>query len=165
MNERPPTLPIFGRGLRVDDQGVGLGPLQDRIAPPGQMVGRLGIGERERVGRVEVILVLLAARNDGIRKPMVQPFASGPYPAFPLLTENSPAAFRNVLSAARSFVESRPTSQRIITLNAWNEWTEGSYLEPDTTHGMAYLEAIRDVFASPAAVGETSLSPVNGQQL
>ena len=28
----------------------------------------------------------------------------------------------------------------------WTEWTEGSYLEPDTIHGMAYLEAIKEVF-------------------
>ncbi|MFA6816417.1 MAG: glycoside hydrolase family 99-like domain-containing protein [Lentisphaeria bacterium] len=31
----------------------------------------------------------------------------------------------------------------IITINAWNEWTEGSYLEPDTIHKTAFLEALR----------------------
>ena len=77
MNERAAPLPILGRGLRVDDKRIGLGPLQDRIAPTGQVVGSLCIRERERVGRVEVVLVLLAARHDRIRKPMVQPFASG----------------------------------------------------------------------------------------
>ena len=30
-------------------------------------------------------------------------------------------------------------------------WTEGSYLEPDTVYGMAYLEAIRDVFGENAS--------------
>lgn len=35
---------------------------------------------------------------------------------------------------------------KILSINAWNEWTEGSYLEPDVVNGYAYLEAIRRVF-------------------
>ena len=33
-----------------------------------------------------------------------------------------------------------------LYVNCWNEWTEGSYLEPDTVHEMQYLQAVKDVF-------------------
>jgi hypothetical protein len=47
---------------------------------------------------------------------------------------------------------SKPGGPRILNINCWNEWTEGSYLEPDTVHGLKYLEAVRAVFGSvPAA--------------
>ncbi len=33
----------------------------------------------------------------------------------------------------------------MIFIFAWNEWTEGGYLEPDEKHGYGYLEAIKKV--------------------
>jgi hypothetical protein len=37
----------------------------------------------------------------------------------------------------------------VLTLNAWNEWTEGSYLLAEKRTGTQYLEAIRAVFGRP----------------
>jgi hypothetical protein len=73
------------------------------------------------------------------------------YPFTPVLTGNTPAAFRAALQRAKSFLDRRSGQPKILTINAWNEWTEGSYLEPDTIYGMAYLEAIRAVFGEAKA--------------
>lgn len=68
------------------------------------------------------------------------------YPATPILSANTPAAFRKALEGARSLLD-ETAGPRILTINAWNEWTEGSYLEPDTVNGWGYLDAIREVFS------------------
>jgi hypothetical protein len=70
------------------------------------------------------------------------------YPWLPVLEGNTPAAFQEALQRARDFIDRHPRFPKLITINAWNEWTEGSYLLPDTHSGMAYLEAVRAVFGT-----------------
>lgn len=76
-----------------------------------------------------------------------RPFTNAGYPYTPVLTGNTPEAFQAALHAAREFLDQQLEQPLILTINAWNEWTEGSYLEPDTTHGLQYLEAIHAVFS------------------
>jgi len=68
------------------------------------------------------------------------------YPFTAVLADNTPDRFREALALTKERLAARAPKDRILTINAWNEWTESSYLEPDTQHGMGYLEAIRDVF-------------------
>jgi lipopolysaccharide biosynthesis protein len=54
----------------------------------------------------------------------------------------NPLSFRRWLSRAAA---AAAKSDRIVFVNAWNEWAEGAHLEPDARLGRANLEAVRDV--------------------
>ncbi len=68
------------------------------------------------------------------------------YPFMNTIGNNTPANFKTALQMTKDKLLADPNGPRILNINCWNEWTEGSYLEPDTINGMAYLEAVKDVF-------------------
>jgi lipopolysaccharide biosynthesis protein len=58
----------------------------------------------------------------------------------------SPVTFRSWLR--RSLIQDaakHPGQDRLTFINAWNEWAEGTYLEPDQRYGIGFLEAVRSV--------------------
>jgi hypothetical protein len=59
---------------------------------------------------------------------------------------NTPESFAALLSKAKQYADSHPEQPPLITVNAWNEWVEGSYLLPDMLNGFDYLEAVKSVF-------------------
>jgi hypothetical protein len=75
-------------------------------------------------------------------------FTNSGYPFTPVLEGNTPEKFEAALRQAKAFLDRSPGGPKTLTINAWNEWTEGSYLEPDTVTGMGYLEAIRNVYGA-----------------
>ena len=68
------------------------------------------------------------------------------YPYYPVYTGNTPEEFEKALIDMKAYLDTGNVNPKMCTINAWNEWTEGSYLEPDTVNGMGYLEAIKRVF-------------------
>lgn len=66
----------------------------------------------------------------------------------------TPELFRRHLTEAREFLAAHPPRspvERFVLVEAWNEWGEGSYIEPHQEFGFGYLDALREVFTTAAA--------------
>ncbi|MGH9380124.1 MAG: glycoside hydrolase family 99-like domain-containing protein [Thermoanaerobaculia bacterium] len=65
---------------------------------------------------------------------------------------NTPDLYRRWLENAARDTVSRfdDPDERLVFVNAWNEWAEGAYLEPNALHGYAYLQATRDALQAAA---------------
>jgi hypothetical protein len=59
-----------------------------------------------------------------------------------IFRDSTPELYESWLRALiRSAIDTCQGDERLVFVNAWNEWAEGSHLEPDQLWGRAYLEA------------------------
>jgi len=55
----------------------------------------------------------------------------------------TPDRFAAGLREMAQSITSKPGQERLLFLNAWNEWAEGNHLEPDQRYGLGHLEAVK----------------------
>lgn len=60
-----------------------------------------------------------------------------------IIQNDNPAAYRAWLEHEIVRVSSYREEEQLVFINAWNEWAEGCYLEPDRFRGQAFLEATK----------------------
>lgn len=71
-----------------------------------------------------------------------------------IIIENStPECFAEALREVLPPIGGSGGAEPIVFINAWNEWAEGNYLEPDMKYGRGYLEAVRDMLAGHVKCG------------
>lgn len=61
-----------------------------------------------------------------------------------VINNSTPDKFRHYLKEQLEKAESE--NSKFVFMNAWNEWAEGTYLEPDKKNGFQYLLAIKRLF-------------------
>ena len=73
----------------------------------------------------------------------------------PTVMNSTPEKFEQSLRRAKEWCDKNTPegAPKLVTVNAWNEWTEGSCLEPDTHFRFGYLEAVKRVFGSAEGEG------------
>ena len=71
-----------------------------------------------------------------------------------VLHGSTPAAYQAWLQRLITAAAAQPVlGEALVCVNAWNEWAEGAYLEPDVHFGAAYLNATARAVAAVPAVG------------
>lgn len=64
-----------------------------------------------------------------------------------VLYNSSPQKFEKYLRTV--IKNSQARNNEFVFVNAWNEWGEGMYLEPDEKYGYGYLEAVKNAIEHP----------------
>lgn len=65
-----------------------------------------------------------------------------------LFRGSSPESFERWMRRLINTMEERNLPEDYIFLNAWNEWAESAYLEPDEKNGYGYLKALKNALDS-----------------
>jgi hypothetical protein len=58
-----------------------------------------------------------------------------------VFTGSTPAAYERFLRGELAATAQRHGADSLVFVNAWNEWAEGAFLEPDEQWGRGFLEA------------------------
>jgi glycosyl transferase family WbsX len=82
------------------------------------------------------------------------------------LAGSTPQEYGNWLKAASETALKAPTKdERIVFINAWNEWAEGAYLEPDRHYGCSYLLETLKALDSVSLSSSRTHRSANGQRV
>jgi lipopolysaccharide biosynthesis protein len=82
-----------------------------------------------------------------------------------IVVGHSPRDYHHWLGAALKAEAASNGADGVVFVNAWNEWAEGAYLQPDASNGSAYLDATRAAVEGEPYQGPCSDGALNDRAL
>ncbi|AFY62543.1 glycoside hydrolase family 99-like domain-containing protein [Synechococcus sp. PCC 6312] len=71
-----------------------------------------------------------------------------------IFRDASPYKFEMYMKQLIAKISRKKISEQFIFINAWNEWAESAYLEPDSRFGLQYLDALRSAISEYEQIPE-----------
>ncbi len=132
------------------DAITGYGLLPDWTGPPVQSYEQLidqRVAEWYRIQRrlsvpfLPVVCVGWDASRRGEHMSDLRSVRS--FPWRPVITGGSSELFGTFIEHAKTFLDATEAPHRVVFIHAWNEWSEGSAIEPGMSSGYGFLREVR----------------------
>lgn len=62
-----------------------------------------------------------------------------------IYTHSTPEVFADVVRKSSELVKDKQDEHKIVFIQAWNEWGEGNFMEPDLQYGRGYVDKMHEV--------------------
>ncbi len=144
------------------DAAMEFAPYWGRMGARVKNLAEIGLEDHDLDEEVDVYDYLRCMRNMIARRKPAYPLFRGVFPSWDnsarrrnkptIFANSSPSAYAVWLAYMLRYTRENFTGdERLLFINAWNEWGEGCHLEPDVRHGLQYLEQTRLALASADA--------------
>ena len=74
-----------------------------------------------------------------------------------VLNDSTPEAYGRWLQIEIKRLRNREFDNRVVFINAWNEWAEGNHLEPDLKFGRQYLETTKSIISQSSQIYDKTM--------
>lgn len=65
-------------------------------------------------------------------------------PSLDVINGTNPSKFRNALNSVADYLDDQPQTEKPLLIWSWNNWLEGTALEPTTAYKYKFLDAIQE---------------------
>lgn len=118
---------------------------------------------RERQ-EVEVVPTVATGWDSSTRVAQDESLRISHWPFLPIVINNEPHLFGGAFEDAARFAAHNEKAN-VVIVNAWNEWTEGSYLEPSSKYGDGHLKALNEAIKNHGMQANSNRSIKEGDFL